>query len=242
MKWITSTLTFTHPRTIVDRKDSHHGNSTPWRQWPLQQDTKPWHTGRTAQEWPEERNNEPNMLTQILIQLSIRGACQDKYHPWRPHLASHRYQRIWCQTTRDTLRSPVPMLWWIRNKWDPLWYIHEDQPCPDKSHRWLIRLGSGKFAGRVNTLSPLLRPLNHSWAVLAVCGGALSCWGGPLSSGPPLPWGSASQGASMWMPGPKVVAYCCIKALRGGKDCMSFQHINIKTMESLRNEYVRHVA
>lgn len=83
-----------------------------------------------------------------------------------------------------------------------------DQTCLSSiSHRWSTRLRSGQFGGQVNTLNSSLCSSNHSWTILALWQGSLSCW----KSHPPTHTHTHTAFTLANFPGVGLLLVCCIK-------------------------------
>lgn len=165
-----------------------HGNGGPDDSGPPQQDKAPPHTARTAQEWFKGRNKglkvltrpanfpDPNLIKH-LWDLSGQG-----WSSWMYHNGFHLFlihQSMGTGLLRVSLVVWHQILWYL---WLARWGLHG----------WYLSWHAPRMLSWiriwVNMLGSLLRSSGHSWAVLPVCQGLVSCWRGHCLQGVLLPW------------------------------------------------------
>lgn len=98
------------PPTLPQTNYAHLSQTETWWQWFLLQDNMPHNSAKAAQEWPEEHEAQrARAKLPDLIRLKSHEM-HTKSNPWRPHLATHRTQRMSatsCQTPQEIPRGTM---------------------------------------------------------------------------------------------------------------------------------------
>lgn len=98
------------PPTLPKTNYAHLSHTETWWRWFLLQDDMPHNSAKAAQEWPEEHEAQRDRAKiPDLIRLKIHEM-HTKSTPWRPHLATHRTQRMSatsCQTPQEIPRGTM---------------------------------------------------------------------------------------------------------------------------------------